>query len=157
MIYFILYLFLEVMISSSVASAIGGFSTFLEILFTAILGVFILKNFKYSLTDSINKARTGQITQEEFIKTNVGRGIGALLLIIPGFFTDGLGIILQFGFMVTLFSKIFKFKTPQQNHTQYSNDFEFKQTNHNNTTYKGNKHEEIIDVEIIDDSNAIKH
>ena len=148
------------MISSSISSQVGGLNTFLEILFTAILGIFILKNFKYSLTDSINKARTGQITQEEFIKTNAGRGIGALLLIVPGFFTDILGIILQFGFMVSLFSTIFKFKVAKQNHnqyTQYSNNFEFKQTNFNNTTYKGDKHEEIIDVEIIDDNNAIKH
>lgn len=147
------------MISSYIAGNIGGFSTFLEIIFTAILGIFILKNFKYSLTDSINKARSGQITQEEFIKTNVGKGMGALLLIIPGFFTDFLGIILQFGFMVVVLSKIFKFKTLQQKneYNPYSNNFEHKQTNFNNTTYKGNKHEEIIDVEIIDDSNAIKH
>ena len=88
MIYFIIYLFLEVMISSYIVGGIGGFSTFIEILFTAVVGVFILKNFKYSLTDSINKARTGQITQEEFVKTNVGKGLGALLLIVPGFFTD---------------------------------------------------------------------
>jgi 2-isopropylmalate synthase/UPF0716 protein FxsA len=143
------------MISSSVASSIGGFYTFLEIILSAIFGIFLLKNFKYSLSENINKARSGKITQEEFIKTNVGRAIGAVLLIIPGFFTDGLGVVLQFGFLTMFFSKIFKFKSPNKT-SQSPNNFGYTQPNSNNTNYKrGN--DEIIDVEIIDDSKSIKH
>ena len=159
MIYFIIYLFLEVMISSSASSAIGGLNTFLWIVISAVIGISILKNFKYSLMENIQKARTGQITQEEFIKTNVGRAIGALLLIIPGFFTDMLGILLQFGLLVSIFSKVFSFKTESktQNRTSpYTNNFEYRGSNFNNTTYKGEKDEEIIDVEVIDDSKSIK-
>ena len=158
MIYFLIYLFLEVMISTFLASSIGGMNTFFEILVSAVIGIFILKNFKLSLTQSISKARTGQITQEEFIKTNAGRAIGAVFLIIPGFFTDILGILFQFSFLVVLFSKIFKFKTPTSN-TSYSTNFDFdaqSYTQTNNTNYKGNK-DEIIDVEIIDDNNSLKH
>jgi len=158
LIYFLIYLFLEVMISTFLASSIGGMNTFFEILVSAVIGIFILKNFKLSLTQSISKARTGQITQEEFIKTNAGRAIGAVFLIIPGFFTDILGILFQFSFLVVLFSKIFKFKTPT-NGTTYSTHFEYNPKNFshtNNTTYKG-KQDEIIDVEIIDDNKSIKH
>jgi len=158
LIYFLIYLFLEVMISTSLASAIGGMNTFFEILLTAIIGIFILKNFKLSLTQSISKARTGQITQEEFIKTNAGRAIGAVFLIIPGFFTDILGIMLQFSLLVVLFSKIFRFKAPT-NATSYSTNFDYDSQNYtqtNNTNYKGKK-DEIIDVEIIDDNNTLKH
>ncbi len=161
MIYFFIYLFLEVMISSSIASSIGGLNTFFAIIITAIIGISILKNFKYSLMENIQKARNGQITQEEFIKTNVGRAIGALFLIVPGFFTDAIGILLQFGLLVSLFSKIFTFKKPNKT-SQYSTNFEYTQTNFNNTNYKG-VNDDIIDVEImdkdsqtIDDSKSIK-
>jgi len=153
LLYFLLYLFLEVMISSSIASSIGGLLTFVEILLSAIMGMIILQNFKYSLSESIQKARSGQITQEEFIKTNVAKAIGAFLLILPGFFTDIIGILLQLGLFVTLFSKIFAFKKPSNNPT-YSTTFEYTQTNSNKNNKRGD--DEIIDVEIIDSNSAIK-
>ena len=154
MLYFLIYLFLEVMISSTIASSIGGLLTFFEILLSAIIGMIILKNFKYSLSENIQKARTGQITQEEFVKINVAKAIGAFLLIIPGFFTDIIGILLQLGMFVSLFSKIFEFKK-RNNNTTYSTNFEYTQTNykHNNTR----RDDEIIDIEIIDSNNTIKH
>ena len=147
--YFFIYLFLEVMISSSIASSIGGLNTFFTIIITAIIGISILKNFKHSLMENIQKARTGQITQEEFIKTNVSRAIGALFLIIPGFFTDAIGLLLQLGLFVSLFSKIFTFKKPNKS-SQYSSNFTYAQTNFNNTNYKG-INDDIIDVEIMDE------
>lgn len=155
MLYFLLYLFLEVMISSAIASAIGGLLTFIEILISAIIGIVILKNFKYSLSENIQKARSGQITQEEFVKTNAAKAIGAFLLIVPGFFTDILGILLQLGLFVSLFSKIFQFKksTRSSNNTSYSTNFEYRQTDKR----EKRRDDEIIDVEIIDDSNTIKH
>jgi len=142
------------MISSSIASSIGGLLTFIEILLSAIIGMIILKNFKYSLGDSIQKARSGQITQEEFIKTNVAKAIGAFLLIIPGFFTDIIGIILQLGLFVAIFSKIFAFKKPSNN-TTYSTNFEYTQTDYKSNNTR--RDDEIIDVEIIDSNNTIKH
>jgi len=147
------------MISSSIAGSIGGLNTFFAIIITAIIGISILKNFKYSLMENIQKARSGQITQEEFIKTNVGRAIGALFLILPGFFTDIIGVLLQFGLLVSIFSKIFTFKKPNQT-SQYPNNFQYGQTTvnstkFNNTNYKGEK-DEIIDVEVIDDPKSIK-
>lgn len=155
MIYFLIYLFLEVMISSSIASSIGGLLTFIEILFSAVMGMIILKNFKYSLSENIQKARAGQITQEEFIKTNVAKAIGAFLLIVPGFFTDIVGILLQLGLFVSLFSKIFEFKKPNSNNTTYSKNFEYTQTHYNQNNTR--RDDEIIDVEIIDYNNTSKH
>ena len=168
MIYFFIYLFLEVMISSSLAGQVGGLSIFLEILLTASIGIFILKNFKLSLMDSISKARTGQITQEEFMKANVGKALGAILLIVPGIFTDIMGLLLQVPFFVTMIGSVFKFKTPT-NRTTYSTNFSssdfgydtsrFTNTNTqntNNSNYKRNT-DEIIDVEVIDDTKSLKH
>ena len=154
MLYFLIYLFLEVMISSAIASSIGGLLTFFEILLSAIIGMIILKNFEYSLSENIQKARTGQITQEEFVKTNVAKAIGAFLLIVPGFFTDIIGILLQLGLFVSLFSKIFEFKKPSNN-TTYSTNFEYTQTNYTHNDKR--RDDEIIDVEIIDSNHTIKH
>jgi 2-isopropylmalate synthase/UPF0716 protein FxsA len=150
------------MISSSISGNIGGLNTFLEIIASAMLGVFILKNFKYSLTESIAKARSGQISQEEFIKTNVGRGIGAVMLIIPGFFTDIMGLLLQVGITATILSKIFTFKPVKSDGNyqsyNYTANTTFNETNFNNTHYTNTKRkndEEIIDVEVIDSSSTI--
>jgi len=106
-IYFLIYLFIEVMISSFFAGQIGGLNTFLEILISAFIGIYILKSFKYSLNENIEKIRTGKITQDEFIKTNASKSFGALLLIVPGFFTDIVGLLLQFGLFVVIVGKIF--------------------------------------------------
>jgi len=145
-IYFLLYLFIEVMISSFFVTQIGGLNTFLEILLSAFIGIYILNNFKYSLDENIEKIRTGKLTQEEFIKTNASKSFGALLLIVPGFFTDIVGLLLQFGLFVTIIGKIFSVKPA--NTTNRSST--------NNTNYKRELHDEIIDVEIIDDNNTTK-
>ena len=150
------------MISSSISGNIGGLNTFLEIVLSAMLGVFILKNFKYSLTESIAKARSGQISQQEFIKTNVGRAIGAVMLIIPGFFTDIMGLLLQIGITATILSKLFTFKAVKNDGNyksyNYTANTTFNETNFNNTHYTNTKRkndEEIIDVEVIDSSSTI--
>ena len=159
MVYFLIYLFLEVMVSSAIAGVVGGLTIFLEIVFTAIIGITILKNFKFSLMENIEKARSGQMTQDEFIRTNVGRAIGAVLLIVPGFFTDMLGLLMLIGLLPFLVSKLFQFKTPNQTTHQtngYKSSFDHNKSNFNNTTYKGIKNDEIIDVEIIDDNKPIK-
>ena len=159
MVYFLVYLFLEVMISSSIAGAVGGLNVFFEILFSAIVGITILKNFKFALMENIQKARTGQMTQDEFIKTNVSRAVGAVLLIVPGFFTDIMGIFMLLGILPFFISKLFKFKPINQTYYQtngYQSSFDNIKDNFNNTTYKGVIDDEIIDVEIIDDNKPIK-
>lgn len=40
MIYFLLYLLFEVLLSVEIASIIGGLNTFLEIIVSALLGIF---------------------------------------------------------------------------------------------------------------------
>ncbi len=156
MIYFIIYLFLEVMISSAISGEIGGLMTFFELIFSVMVGMFILKNFKYGLMDSITKVKNGEMSQEEFVKGSIGKAIGAILLIVPGFFTDILGLILQFSMFTVIFTKIFKFKTMSNpsNNTQYSHT-SYTYTNLNQNIKKGD--DDVIDVEIIDDPKSINH
>jgi UPF0716 protein FxsA len=148
--YFLIYLFIEVMISSFFISILGGFLTFLEIIITAVIGLTLLKNFNSSLEENIMKIRTGQMGQEEFIATNASRSIGALLLILPGFFTDILGILLQFGILLGIFGFLFKHKKPKS----FQDNYHY--TQHTQTTHKGEKNDEIIDVEIIEHNSSAK-
>jgi 2-isopropylmalate synthase/UPF0716 protein FxsA len=73
----------------------------------------------------------GDISQEEFARMNSSSVIGALLLIIPGFMTDIVGILLQFDYFATLLFRKFIRKNDKTNRQKGDND--------------------VIDVEIIDD------
>ena len=141
------------MVSSAISSNIGGLMTFLELIFSVMVGLFILQNFKFGLIDSINQVRNGQMTQEEFIKGSIGRAIGAIFLIVPGFFTDILGLCLQFSFFTILVTKVIKFKPKFTNNNTHS----YTQTNTYNYTQNNIKgDDDVIDVEVIDSSNTIK-
>lgn len=48
---------------------------------------------------------SGSITVEEFQRMNMLSLLGAVLLIIPGFFSDMIGLLLQFGFFGTFVAK----------------------------------------------------
>lgn len=105
MIYFVLYLFLEVMISTNISSAIGGFSTFLEIIISAMIGFSLIANFRYTFFESLNALNNRTISIEEFQKLNAFSLLGAILLILPGFFSDIIGLMLQFSFFATIFAR----------------------------------------------------
>lgn len=53
MIYFIVYLFLEVLLSVNISSYIGGLNTFFEIILTAFIGISILVNFRKTLVENL--------------------------------------------------------------------------------------------------------
>ncbi len=137
MIYFLVYFFLEVVITVDIAGRMGGLATFFEIIFSAFVGFFLLTNFRYTLAQSMTALMAGKITIEEFQKMNLMSLVGAILLIIPGIFSDIVGILLQFGFFGTFIAK---------------NILHLK---HKNKTYKGEK-DDAIDVEIIDNNSTLK-
>jgi 2-isopropylmalate synthase/UPF0716 protein FxsA len=92
----------------------------------------LLRGDKGLMRESINALLTRQIDSEQFQKMAFFTIVGAFLLIIPGFFTDILGTLMQFGSLSTLIgSKIFKINN-EKNHRRYDDD--------------------TIDVEVIDDN-----
>ncbi len=93
------------MISTKMASAIGGFSTFLEIIVSAMVGFSLVANFRYTFFESLNALNNRSISIEEFQKLNAFSLLGAFLLILPGFFSDFLGLMLQFSFFATIFAR----------------------------------------------------
>jgi len=150
--YILIYLFTEIMVSSYISSYLGGLMSFVMVVLTAMIGISLLRVFKYSLALNIQDLTSGKISQEDFVKTNMAKALGAFLLIIPGFFTDILGLLLQFGFLTMLFSKIFKLKSTPRNPHTYTN-----QTSANNFHYEQNikNDDDIIDVEIIENHEKI--
>jgi len=114
MIYFLIYLFLEVIVTVEVASEIGGLATFLEIVFSAFLGIAILMNFRHTLAENVYALRMRQIDVEGFSNRNLMGLFGAVLLILPGFLSDFIGIVMQFSVFSSLLINRFgrKYHTP---------------------------------------------
>ena len=134
MIYFLIYLLLEVFITINLGGTIGIVATFIEIVFTFLLGLFYIMNFKYSMVETLSQVLKQRITKEQFIGKNLTSFLGAVLLILPGFLSDILGILLQFSIVSSFIVKIF-----------------FKNINFYNNK-KRNNNDNIIDVEIKDNN-----
>jgi UPF0716 family protein affecting phage T7 exclusion len=107
MLYFLIYLFLEVFVSLSIASSIGVLLTFLEIIATALAGFIIIAKFGYSTQNVMMNLKNGKIDPEEFVANRLFSYVGAVLLVLPGFLTDIIGLLLQFEFTAMIFAKMF--------------------------------------------------
>ena len=136
MIYFLIYLFLEVVVSVNISSAIGGISTFLEIILTAFIGIGILINFRSTLAENMRAVSVNAIDLKQFQELNIFTLLGAFLLIVPGFLTDIVGILLQFTVLTSMLVN------------RYSSKYGTKDKNKQHNK----KDENVIDVEIISDS-----
>jgi UPF0716 family protein affecting phage T7 exclusion len=131
MIYFLVYLFVEIFVSYEFTKIFTPFGMFLEILATAVIGIMLIRTLNFSLAENMQKLATREITQEEFISIGMFKFVGAILLVIPGVFTDILGVLMQFeGFAILVARKLLTPKTPPPK-DPFEND--------------------IIDVEIIED------
>ena len=146
MIYFILYLFLEVLTSVNISSAIGGLATFFEILLSAFIGISILVNFRTTLLQNITAVSFNAIDLKEFQKLNLFTIIGAIFLIIPGFLTDIIGAFMQFSVFTSMIVNRYNVKSGNE---KINNVYESGQTNRQ-------KDSDVIDVEIINDNSTIK-
>ncbi len=141
MIYFLIYLFLEVVISTNIASAIGGITTFFELILSAMVGIILLVNFRTTLIKNLQSVSRDQIDLQRFQELNLFTIFGAFLLIAPGFLTDIIGILMQFSVVVSMLVNRFSAK--------YS-------PNKRNTYHHKKEDNDVIDVEIINDDSTTK-
>ncbi len=144
MIYFVVYLFLEVLISVNISASIGGLLTFFEIIISAMIGISILMNFGKTFMATLQAVSYSCIDLEQFQRLNLFTLFGAIFLIIPGFFTDFIGIMLQFSVFTSLLV------------SRYNVSSDSCSSNYNNQNNQNKKDNDVIDVEIISDSPAIK-
>ncbi len=135
MVYFLLYLFLEVLISVNISSSIGGLNTFFEIIITAFIGISILVNFRKTLVENMMAVSYDCLDLNQFQRLNLFTLLGAILLILPGFLTDILGVLMQFSVFTTMLVNRYYIKSGNCK-------TEFKQN-------KMQKDSDVIDVEIV--------
>ena len=142
--YFLVYIFLEVLISVNISSSIGGLMTFIEIVMSAFIGVSILMNFKATLRENLSAVSYNCIDLQQFQKLNLFTLIGAIFMILPGFFTDILGGLMQFSVLTSMLVNRYNVKSGN-----CKTNFDTNQTNNMK------KDSNVIDVEIISDNNRI--
>ena len=136
MVYFLVYLFLEVFVTVEIASFIGPIWTFLEIIASAVAGFAILLNFKNVFIQNLRTVSYSSIDWEELERLNLFSIIGAILLILPGFLSDMIGIALQFPLFTAILVNYFSVKSCKSN--------------------LNTKEDDVIDVEIINKHNSSK-
>ena len=92
---FFLYVYIEISIFIQVAHVLGVFMTLLLVIFSSVVGMSLVRNqgFKNFLLMQ-QKMAAGESPAAEMIKS-VSLIIAGLLLLLPGFFTDFLGLLLQ--------------------------------------------------------------
>lgn len=89
-----LYVYVEISIFIQVAHVFGVLMTLILVIFTSVIGMSLVRNqgFKNFLLMQ-QKMQAGESPAAEMIKS-VSLIIAGLLLVLPGFFTDFLGLLL---------------------------------------------------------------
>ncbi len=97
------YLFLELYFSLSVGEEIGFLWTVIWILGSFMVGMGLLKNAHLNIMSNMRAVAEGKLNKKTFHDASTSYFLGAILLIIPGVFSDFLGVIALF---YTIFLKI---------------------------------------------------
>ena len=95
--YFFLFLiilpFIEIYTFIVIGGSIGAFNTMLWIFFSGIMGLYLLRNQGLkTLLDIQSRKSVFEPTADNFLKT-IFTPIGGFFLLIPGFITDVIGIL----------------------------------------------------------------
>lgn len=145
MIYFFLYLFLEVMVSVQVGSLLGGVGTFLEIMASGFLGVALLLNVKTTMLESLKAMSNNCINMKQFQELNIFALLGAIFLILPGILSDFIGLFMQFSVFTGLIISRYNKRNGQCDMPNETQNF---------NPHKGD--DNVIDVEIINNDTRLK-
>jgi len=133
MIFVIVPIFLiELYLSLKVGETIGFFWSVAWIMLSFMLGMALLQKSQKTMLGNMNAVKLGKLDMRKFQNASMSYFVGAILLIIPGVFSDILGL---FALGYTLYLQFIAKITPEQ-------------TNNNFKT-QGDEH--VIDVEIIDE------
>jgi UPF0716 family protein affecting phage T7 exclusion len=125
----------ELLISLKVGLVIGFGWSAVWILASAALGGLLIQLSPYALMHTFNTMNLNNFDLRNAHNTALSYMFAAILLIIPGVVTDGLGILML---IYTIYLRLFATMRPNQNP--------------NNNNKKGD--DDVIDVEIIDESDV---
>jgi UPF0716 protein FxsA len=91
---FVVAVVAEIAVIALLASLIGGWWTFLLILATALLGGWVIRKEGLRAWTAIRDAVQAQQTQPPELGSSQAAMAGGFLLVLPGFITDVLGLLL---------------------------------------------------------------
>ncbi|MCK4440731.1 MAG: FxsA family protein, partial [Sulfurovaceae bacterium] len=120
--------------SLAVGSEIGFMGSVLWILITFVIGMGLLQNAHITIMKSFSSLASGKLNGKSFHDSSTAYFLGAILLIIPGVFSDFLGII---ALLYSLYLQFGGTIPPIKN-----------KTNIKNSNKQGDN--DVIDVEIIE-------
>ncbi|CAC9601833.1 Protein affecting phage T7 exclusion by the F plasmid [uncultured Gammaproteobacteria bacterium] len=128
---FVVMTLLEIYVLVSVGESIGGFSTILLVVITTLVGSTLLKQQGWSTMAKAQQAMANGQTPAFEMMEGVVILISGVLLLTPGFITDGIGLLGLMPFSRVYFidkilsknaEKIFQQKNPGFIYTASSND-----------------------------------
>jgi UPF0716 family protein affecting phage T7 exclusion len=126
------FFLIELYLSLSVGESIGFLWSVVWIVLSFLFGISLLKHSSLAMFGNMNAVKQGKLDIQKFKNASMAYFIASILLIVPGVFSDFLGIIaLCYTFYLQFIAKI----TPEQKYTNFK-----KQGDDN-----------VIDVEIIDE------
>ena len=123
---------IELYVSLKMGESIGFLWSVIWIVGSFMLGMVLLQKSQQTMMGNMNAMKQGKIDMRKFQNAGMSYFIGSILLIVPGVFSDFLGVLaLIYTFYLQFVAKI----TPEQ-------------TNNN---FKKQGDDNVIDVEIIDE------
>ena len=146
MIYLLFFLIFELFLSLEVGSQIGFLWSVIWIVGSFMIGMGLIQNAHTTMQTNMQSLKNGKLNMKSFHDSATSYFLGALLLIIPGVFSDILGVIaLLYTFYLQLGGTI--------SNSKYKTNI----NNINNSNIQGD--DDVIDVEIIESSsrNNTKH
>jgi UPF0716 protein FxsA len=91
----LIYLILEIFVLTIVAKYCGALVTILLIVLTTALGISQLKQQQAAIMEKMRKMNSNSfMLQQEFSSAEGMRSLGCICLILPGFITDIVGLLL---------------------------------------------------------------
>ncbi|CAA6822183.1 MAG: Unknown protein [uncultured Sulfurovum sp.] len=136
MIYVLLFLIFELFLSLEVGSNIGFLWSVIWIVGSFIIGMGLIQNAHTTIKGNMQSLKEGKLDRKSFHDSATSYFLAAILLIIPGVFSDILGLIaLLYTFYLQLGGTI-----PRSKY----------KTNINSLNKQGD--DDVIDVEIIESS-----
>ncbi len=136
MIFLVIYFLLELFFSLEVGAKIGFLWSVIWIVTTFIIGMGLIQNAHVNIKMNMQSLSMGKLDMKAFHDSATSYFLGAILLIVPGVFSDILGVIaLLYTFYLQFGGTIPSSKN---------------KTNINSLNQQGD--DDVIDVEIIDSS-----
>jgi len=126
------FFLIELYLSLKTGETIGFFWSVIWIVLSFALGMMLLKKSSQTMMTNMHAMRQGKLDMRRFQNASMSYFIGAVLLLIPGVFSDFLGVI---ALLYTVYLQFIVKITPEQP----------------NNHFKSQGDDNVIDVEIIDE------